>query len=206
MADDFLAAEEVLPTIKILVVGNGSVGKSSMIRRFCRGAYNANYKKTIGVEYLEKEVEVPGFGEVVLMLWDTAGQEEFDAVTQQYYNDTDAVAITFSTDDPTSLSTIHSWHSKITSSSLTSPPTVVLVQNKIDLSNVSGGVEAKDAEGLARSMKVPLYRVSVKDWINVEEMFINLAERHLKKQRDRYMAAAASTRTVRDTDAAVKGR
>jgi len=42
-------------TIKVIVVGNGGVGKSSMIRRFCTGEYTDTYKKTIGVDFLEKE-------------------------------------------------------------------------------------------------------------------------------------------------------
>ena len=74
---------------KVLIVGNGSVGKSSIIHRFCTDQYNTNYKKTIGVEYLEKDIEVSapnGTLETVrLMLYDCAGQEDFDKITQGYY-------------------------------------------------------------------------------------------------------------------------
>ena len=60
----------------MLVVGNGAVGKSSMIRRFCRGAFTDEYKKTIGVDFLERTTYVESMGEDVrLMVWHRARQE-----------------------------------------------------------------------------------------------------------------------------------
>ena len=52
----------------------------------CRGEFTDEYKKTIGVDFLEKQQYVDSLGEdVKLMVWDTAGQEEFDAITRTYY-------------------------------------------------------------------------------------------------------------------------
>ena len=69
---------------QVVIVGNGAVGKSSMIQRYCRGTFTKSYKKTIGVDFLEKQLRIHG-EDVRLMLWDTAGQEEFDAITKAYY-------------------------------------------------------------------------------------------------------------------------
>ncbi len=58
--------------LQVLVVGNGGVGKTSMIRRFCKGMFTDEYKKTIGVDFLEKSLYVEALGqEVRFMLWDT---------------------------------------------------------------------------------------------------------------------------------------
>lgn len=58
--------------IKVVVLGNGGVGKTSMIRRFCKGIYTDEYKKTIGVDFLEKAQFVDALQEEVrFMLWDT---------------------------------------------------------------------------------------------------------------------------------------
>jgi Ras-related protein Rab-23 len=58
--------------LKVLVVGNGGVGKTSMIRRFAKGIYTDEYKKTIGVDFLEKALFVDALQEEVrFMLWDT---------------------------------------------------------------------------------------------------------------------------------------
>ncbi len=58
--------------LKVLVIGNGGVGKTSMIRRFAKGIFTDEYKKTIGVDFLEKALFVDALGEEVrFMLWDT---------------------------------------------------------------------------------------------------------------------------------------
>ncbi|KAJ3196799.1 Ras- protein Rab-23 [Irineochytrium annulatum] len=111
--------EDVERQLKVLVVGNGCVGKSSMIRRLCKSQFCDSYKKTIGVDYSEAELDVPNFGRTRLMLWDTAGQEEFDPVTRQYYED--------------SFETIKSWRKKV--EAICSNVAMVLVQNKIDLND-----------------------------------------------------------------------
>ncbi|TPX65423.1 hypothetical protein SpCBS45565_g05205 [Spizellomyces sp. 'palustris'] len=190
-------AEDVLPCVKILVIGNGSVGKSSMIRRFCKGAYNENYKKTIGVEYLEKEMEIDGYGDVRLMLWDTAGQEEFDGITREYYKDTDAVVLAFSTDDRQSFETVKSWCSKI--KTICSDVSMVLVQNKIDLIQ-QAAVSSQEAETLARDLRMRLFRVSVKESLNVEEVFTYVTQKQLEKEREKRQMAAAAAKNVSADD------
>ena len=49
--------EDLEISIKVLVVGNGAVGKSSMIQRYCKGLFTKEYKKTIGVDFLEKTIK-----------------------------------------------------------------------------------------------------------------------------------------------------
>ena len=50
--------EDLEIAIKVVVVGNGAVGKSSMIQRYCKGVYTQDYKKTIGVDFLEREIQL----------------------------------------------------------------------------------------------------------------------------------------------------
>ena len=116
--------------MQVLIVGNGAVGKSSMIQRYCRGTFTKSYKKTIGVDFLEKQLRVQG-EEVRLMLWDTAGQEEFDCITRSYYRGAQACVITFSTTDRSSLLAVRRWRKKVEEECGDIP--MVLVQNKIDL-------------------------------------------------------------------------
>jgi hypothetical protein len=55
--------EDIELAIKVLIVGNGAVGKSSMIQRYCKGVFTHEYKKTIGVDFLEKKIQfvVPSY-------------------------------------------------------------------------------------------------------------------------------------------------
>ena len=164
--------------LKVIVVGNGEVGKTSMIRRFCTGEFTGGYKKTIGVDFLERELYVRKHGtEVRMMLWDTAGQEEYDAITRTYYRGAAACVFVFSTTDEASLEAIPKWFDKVTCECGTDIA-MVLVQNKVDLLD-EARVSASDAEHMADRLKVKLYRSCVKENVNIGEVFEYLAGRAL---------------------------
>ncbi|KAJ3218332.1 hypothetical protein HDU67_006104 [Dinochytrium kinnereticum] len=189
-------ADDVDFALKVLVVGNGCVGKSSLIRRLCKGRFNENYKKTIGVDYSEVEIDVPGHvGPVRLMLWDTAGQEEFDPVTRSYYENAHAVVFAFSTTDRDSFETIKAWREKV--EAVCDDICMVLVQNKIDLLEHTV-VSDEEAESLARDMKLKFYRVSVKEYLNVLEVFTYLAELFFKRQKKKAVGPPSDIRQIRE--------
>lgn len=167
--------EDIETAIKVVIVGNGAVGKSSMIQRYCKGVFTKDYKKTIGVDFLERQIEVRG-EDVRLMLWDTAGQEEFDAITKAYYRGAQACVLTFSTVDRSSFLAIESWKRKVEDECGEVP--MVLVQNKIDLLE-QAVVAPEEAEGLAKKLRLRFYRTSVKEDLNVKEVFKYLADKYL---------------------------
>lgn len=169
--------EEIETAIKVVIVGNGAVGKSSMIQRYCKGIFTKEYKKTIGVDFLEKQFQING-EDVRLMLWDTAGQEEFDAITKAYYRGAQACVLTFSTVDRSSFDAIEKWKKKVESECSYIP--TVLVQNKMDLIDQSV-VPKEDAEGLAKRLKLRLYRTSVKENLHIDDVFRYLAEKYLQQ-------------------------
>ncbi|NXT26709.1 RAB23 protein, partial [Syrrhaptes paradoxus] len=148
--------EDMEVAIKVVVVGNGAVGKSSMIQRYCKGIFTKDYKKTIGVDFLERQIQVND-EDVRLMLWDTAGQEEFDAITKAYYRGAQACVLVFSTTDRESFKAIPSWKEKVTTEVGDIP--TVLVQNKIDLLDDSC-IKNEEAEALAKKLKLRFYRAS----------------------------------------------
>ncbi|XP_072688588.1 ras-related protein Rab-23 isoform X1 [Canis lupus baileyi] len=169
--------EDMEVAIKMVVVGNGAVGKSSMIQRYCKGIFTKDYKKTIGVDFLERQIQVND-EDVRLMLWDTAGQEEFDAITKAYYRGAQACVLVFSTTDRESFEAISSWREKVVAEVGDIP--TVLVQNKIDLLDDSC-IKNEEAEALAKKLKLRFYRTSVKEDLNVTEVFKYLAEKYLQK-------------------------
>ncbi|XP_031560244.1 ras-related protein Rab-23-like [Actinia tenebrosa] len=167
--------EDVEVAIKVVVVGNGAVGKSSMIQRYCKGIFTKDYKKTIGVDFLERQISING-EDIRLMLWDTAGQEEFDAITKAYYRGAQACAIVFSTVDRDSFDSIETWKSKVEVECGNIP--MVLVQNKIDLID-EAVVKPDEAESLAKKLRLKFYRTSVKEDLNVNDVFQYLSDRYL---------------------------
>ncbi|XP_035649836.1 ras-related protein Rab-23 isoform X1 [Oncorhynchus keta] len=169
--------EDMEVAIKVVVVGNGAVGKSSMIQRYCKGIFTKDYKKTIGVDFLERQILVND-EDVRLMLWDTAGQEEFDAITKAYYRGAQACVLVFSTTDRESFEAVGSWWEKV-ELEVGDIPTV-LVQNKIDLLDDTM-IKNEEAEGLAKKLKLRFYRTSVKEDLNVNEVFKYLADKYLQR-------------------------
>lgn len=187
--------EDLEVAIKVVVVGNGAVGKSSMIQRYCKGIFTRDYKKTIGVDFLEKQLSLDDGGEIRLMLWDTAGQEEFDAITKAYYRGAQACVLTFSTTDRNSFEAIEKWKFKVEEEVGNDIP-VVLVQNKIDLLD-EAVVDQEEADELAKKLKLRFYRTSVKEDLNVNDVFKYLAEKHMLKSRQDAEKQQEKTQPIR---------
>jgi Ras-related protein Rab-23 len=166
--------------LQVIVVGNGGVGKTSMIKRFCTGAFTGEYKKTIGVDFLQKKVFVPSQSETITMdLWDTAGQEEFDTLTRNYYRGAQACVIVFSTTDRASFVAVESWKEKVEREVQGLP--ILIVQNKVDQIE-SAVMTPKEAEDLSRKLGLKLYRTCVKDNTNVDAVFELLADLAMRPQ------------------------
>lgn len=169
--------EDFETTIKVIVVGNGGVGKSSMIRRFCTGEYTDTYKKTIGVDFLEKDKYIESCAQsITFMVWDTAGQEEFDAVTKSYYRGAHGCVIAFSTVDRDSFEAVEKWKGKVEAE--VGEIAMVMVQNKVDL--IEKAVSSNDeVEALAKKLKLKLYRTCVSENLNVDKVFEYLGQQYV---------------------------
>jgi len=122
------------------------------------------------VKSIDKEVE--------FMIWDTAGQECYDAITTRYYKGASGALIVFSVTDKDSFNSVKKWRDKIRSECDSIP--IVLVMNKIDMIN-EAVINDKEAMDLAVELKMSLVKVSVKDNIMVDETFENLAIEFFKK-------------------------
>jgi len=174
-----MAEQDIDVTLKVIVVGNGCVGKTSMITRYAKGVMTDNYKKTIGTDFFEKDCVVKGSSETVkLLLWDTAGQEMFAKLTKAYYKGAGAVVYVFSTTDRESFQEVENWRKKVEDEvgSICS----VLVQNKTDLLH-EAKMTSSEVDDLARRMGMRLYRTCVKDNLLVADVFEYLADCYLKR-------------------------
>lgn len=170
--------EDLEVAIKVVVVGNGAVGKSSLIQRYCKGTFTKDYKKTIGVDFLERQLQIGG-EETRLMLWDTAGQEEFDAITKAYYRGAHVCVVAFSCVDRESFLALESWKKKVEDE--VDEIVMCLVQNKIDLIE-EATMTPEEVDAVAKRLKLKLFRTSVKENFNVDKVFEYMASKHLDKR------------------------
>ncbi|VDO05365.1 unnamed protein product [Rodentolepis nana] len=94
---------------KVIIVGDGMVGKSALLQAFVHGAFHENYIPTV-FETTAMDVEVGSGKQVTLGLWDTGGQEEFDQIRQLAYPGARVILLCYAVDSPTSLSNVvHTW-------------------------------------------------------------------------------------------------
>ncbi|KAG8237605.1 hypothetical protein J437_LFUL012404 [Ladona fulva] len=183
--------EDLEVAIKVVIVGNGAVGKSSMIQRFCKGTFTFENQ-----DYFFIICRVSPGEPVRLMLWDTAGQEEFDALTKAYYRGAHACLLVFSATDRLSFMAMPSWKHK--RQLMKRQPMrecmreveeecgqipMALVQNKIDMAEQCMILDAKtstvyeEASQLAQALGCPLFRTSVREGIGVLAPFMFLSKK-----------------------------
>lgn len=183
--------EDVDTAVKCIIVGNGQVGKTSMITRFAKGVFTNEYKKTLAVDFLEKRMMVPSIGEeVTFLLWDTAGQEEYDAITRTYYKGAGCAVLAFSTVDRASFDAIDKWYKKVVDEC--GNICMVLVQNKVDLMDDALMTPA-EVEATAQRLRLKLYRMCVKDNLNVTEVFQGLGAEYVSRGGAAGLGAQAVT-------------
>ena len=116
---------------KIVIIGDASVGKSSIILRYINNTFSENTKPTIGCEHYEKEVTTTN-GKVKLSIWDTAGQERFRGLSSSYYKKAKCVIIVYDITRKSSFDKIEFWKEEIVN--FAEPDIIiVLVGAKVDL-------------------------------------------------------------------------
>lgn len=179
--EDIDLVQDIDVTIKVIILGNGSVGKSSLAVRYAKNLFVEEYKKTIGVDYLQKKKFMKSINrEVQFNIWDTAGQEYFDAITKKYYRGAQIALFVFSVTDRDSFSAIKSWRDKVIDICGDEIP-MFLIMNKIDVASSEKKVTDEEAISLATNIKMMLFQVSVKNNLKIEDIFENAAKEYMEK-------------------------
>lgn len=122
---------DYVTTLKILVIGESGVGKSSIILAFTTGDYNSSFPATIGVDYKCKVMDVNGV-KVKLGIWDTAGQERYRTLTSSFYRDAHGAILVYDISDPKSLDKLQEWVDELQVYSTKKNLVCLVVGNKLD--------------------------------------------------------------------------
>jgi len=161
----------LVPTYHVVILGTGGVGKSSLVLRFTADEFVDEYDPTIEDKYRDHVYNVDGRG-VKLDLTDTAGQEEYHCLHEQWIMEGDAFLVVFSVTDQNSLQEANLVHETIKDIRSDDFP-IVLVGNKADLLKETK-VSADESRKVANSWGSPLFLTSAKENVQVEEAFFEL--------------------------------
>ncbi|XP_078478004.1 ras-related protein Rab-34 [Lampetra planeri] len=160
---------------KIIVVGDLAVGKTCLINRFCKDAFDKNYKATIGVDFEMERFEVLGVP-FSLQLWDTAGQERFKCIASTYYRGAQIVIIVFDVNDVASLGHTRQWLEDALKENDPTAVQLFLVGTKKDLSSPAQYAHIEqDAIKIAQEISAEYWAVSSLTGENVQEFFFRVA-------------------------------
>ncbi|KAI3371576.1 hypothetical protein L3Q82_024140, partial [Scortum barcoo] len=166
---------------KIVLVGNSSVGKTSLLRRFCDDCFHPGTSATVGIDYSVKTITVDN-SQVALQMWDTAGQERYRSITKQFFRKADGVVVMYEITARQSFTAVRQWLTSVKEGAGEDIP-IMLLGNKTDKESerqVLKGV----GERLAKDCQMTFYECSACSGHNVVESMVHLA-RILKEQEDR---------------------
>ncbi len=162
----------VLP---LMLLGDGQVGKTSLILRLTGNQFNDSQLTTVGKEsYVQQEV-LHGY-ELKMKIWDTAGQERFKSMSVQVIKNSDAVILVYSIDDANSFKALDLWLRKLNETSDLTKKPIIIIGNKSDVEESKRQVTEAEGRLYAESKGYHFYETSAKTGANVKEAFNDIFE------------------------------
>ena len=95
--------------IKICLLGEAGVGKTSLVYRFITNKFKENYKSTLGVNLLKKDMSIKDYGDVSAQIWDLGGQESFKSLRRLYLEGANGALILYDTTNEDSFEKLDEW-------------------------------------------------------------------------------------------------
>ena len=159
---------------KIVVMGDMSVGKTSILTRYIKGSFDQFNESTIGAAFMSKKAKSKNGQEINLEVWDTAGQERYDSLLPMYYRGANVILLVYNLNSPISFKNLKTRWMKTTENH-TLNPLVFTIGNKSDLEKRVSDEEIQeliDNEGILEN-----YKVSARDNKGLDDMFQDIVDK-----------------------------
>ena len=180
-------------SIKVILLGDTMVGKSSIISRLCKGIIDKTLGPTISIEYFNYLIKINDYI-VRMQIWDTVGQEKFNAIIKNYYQNTDIGIYVYSIDNLNSFERIKDWMNYSRENNAKTGNNEVkniLLGNKKDLGDEKRKVLYSEAENFATNNKFFLFREiscindNEEEKNNILEIFDEIAKNYYDEHKKR---------------------
>jgi Ras-related protein Rab-7A len=198
----------MFPLLKVVLLGDAGVGKTSLMDRFVNQTFSERYKATIGADFLTKELRIEN-KLVTLQIWDTAGCERFNSLGSAYFRGSDCCILVFDVTDAKSLNSLSFWKEEFYMHALEDEkdrktfPFVVLA-NKIDMFD-RRVVTTEQAQDWCKTSghNISYFETSAKSGQNVESAFKVAVTAVLKQysEEDRFTTPSTRPQTAVDLHA-----
>ncbi|XP_029907023.1 ras-related protein rab7 [Myripristis murdjan] len=169
--------------LKVILIGNAGVGKSSFMNRYVNYRFTSSYRATIGADFLSKEVNISE-RPVILQIWDTAGTERFQSLGTPLYRGSHCCMLVFDVTSKASFSALEVWREEflIQGEPLDSSNfPFIVVGNKTDLSNRE--VSRRQALHWCERIGAQYFEGSAKEDVDVDKAFLSAAQAALQQYK-----------------------
>ena len=163
---------EIELKIKLLIVGDSNVGKTSLLLQYTENYYPLQYGATIGIESKIKKFKYKDF-DINLQIWDTAGQERFHSITNGFFRNADGILFVYDITENKSFEGIKVWIKE--AEELGDSFKRILIGNKFDLKE-KRNVKKEDIEKFCLENNLNYFETSAKENINIKDVFNKMIE------------------------------
>ena len=174
-----------LYVFKVIIIGSGAVGKTSLLHRLVENKFSFRYKLTIGADFLSKVIEGYPNPDTTckLQIWDIGGQERYKFLRSSFFDGANGALVVFDISRWHTYEELNDWVSDLREFAGEDVP-FILIGNKVDLiKGVFGEYDKEGVEQYAKSENTYFVETSAKTGENVEGAFLNLTHRMIKNQK-----------------------
>ena len=161
---------------QLLIIGDSTVGKTSIITRFANGTFNSNYLATVGLDNFTKD-EIIDNKTIRIKIWDTAGQERYKSLTKGFFRNAEGVMLVYDVTNSETYENLKYWMQSIKNNlgnSIDDIP-IIIIGNKIDCQEREVSVE--EAESFWKEQGFSYFETSAKTGENIEKTIKFLVKR-----------------------------
>lgn len=161
---------------KLLFIGSEKVGKSTLLERYIHGNFVEDYKPTIGVSFMQKQLQLTSDIKLKFYIFDLAGLKTFAKVRRYFYQGAHTILLLFDYSREESLKEINEWLEEAQHFVKRRNVNYILIGNKIDL--VENRQKMKEqGHALANQYEIPFFEISAYTGQGIDELFTNIFSR-----------------------------
>lgn len=176
--DESTIIEDYDEKIKIMLMGDSDVGKTSLLKKYCENEFSNSYITTVGIDFKIQYLTINN-KKIKLQIWDTAGEERYRIVAKNYLNSSDGFLILYDITRRESFDNVNNWIEQIVDVA-ENHSYCIIVGNKYDLKD-GRQVNVNEGKELAKKNKYEFFETSAKDGYNIKEVFESLTRKIMNK-------------------------
>ena len=161
--------------IKVCLLGDISVGKTSIASRYCKNTFSDLYINTIGGAYQQQSVTLNNGTKIRLHIWDTSGQDRFRSMTNLYYQDAQVAILTYDVTNEESLESLNYWLEQLNNKVEVDNMILCLAGNKIDVEASKKVISTSKGKAFAEENNMIFFETSAKTGAGIKELFQAIA-------------------------------